>query len=65
MASLVAGCGVKGDPKKYPDTIVDSYVHDYTGSEPSVEELERIKSTKVIPSVVDPKQTPVPAPVKP
>jgi predicted small lipoprotein YifL len=65
LLTITAGCGVKGPPKKFPETIVDSYTREYTGSDPSAEELERIKNTKVIPSAVDPKQTPAPAPIKP
>jgi predicted small lipoprotein YifL len=56
------GCGVKGSPLKYPETIVESYTREYTGSDPTPEELERIKNTKVIPSVVDPKQSTIPVP---
>lgn len=59
------GCGVKAPPLKHPETIVDSYTRDYTGSDLSAEEIERKKNSTVIPSVVDPKQHPQPAPVKP
>lgn len=61
----VVGCGVKAPPLKHPETIVDSYTREYTGSDLSPEEIERKKNTTVIPSVVDPKQTPQPPPVKP
>lgn len=52
----LASCGVKGPPVQYPETIVDSYLKDYTGSELSPEEIERTKNTQAIPSTLDQQQ---------
>ncbi len=56
----LASCGVKGPPVKYPETIVDSYVKDYTGSDLSPEEVERTKNTQAIPSTLDQQQQKLP-----
>lgn len=57
----LASCGVKGPPVKHPETIVDSYVKDYTGSELSAEEIERTKDKQAIPSTLDQQQQKIPA----
>jgi hypothetical protein len=59
----LASCGVKAPPIKYRETIVDSYVKDYTGTEPSAEEIERTKDKQSIPSTLDQQQQKTP--VKP
>lgn len=47
------GCGVKADPIKFSETAIDSYVQGYTGSEPTAEELERMKSkSEKVPSLI-------------
>jgi predicted small lipoprotein YifL len=60
-----ASCGVKGPPVQYPETIVDSYVREYTGSDLSPEELERIKNQRAIPSTLDQQQQKLPTSNKP
>ncbi len=40
---FVTGCGVKADPVKYPETVIDSYVKSYTGNDQTPEEIERAK----------------------
>ncbi|MEA9354856.1 lipoprotein [Bacteriovorax sp. PP10] len=59
----LTSCGVKGPPVKYRETIVDSYVKDYTGTELSAEEKERTKDKQSIPSTLDQQQQKIP--VKP
>ncbi len=49
-----ASCGVKGPPVQYTETIVDSYIHEYTKGELSPEESERIKNQQITPSKNDP-----------
>lgn len=50
----LAGCGVKAPPQKYPDTAIDSYIREYTGTtELSPEELERTKDKPATMSVED------------
>ena len=56
---------MKAPPLKHPETIVDSYTREYTGSDLSAEEIERKKNSTIIPSVVDPSQPPQPPPIKP
>ena len=58
LLSILSSCGVKGPPLTYPETIVDSYTRDYTGSDPTPEELARMNNKTVIPSSIDPKQSP-------
>lgn len=57
----LASCGVKGPPVQYHETIVDSYVKEYTGTEPSSEEIERTKDKQAIPSTLDQQQQKTPA----
>lgn len=52
----LSSCGVKGPPLKDPETIVDSYVRGYTGSDLSAEELERTQDKKAIPSTLEQQQ---------
>lgn len=59
----LSSCGVKGPPVKDPDTIIDSYVREYTGSDLSPEELERTQDKTAIPSTLDQQQQKLP--VKP
>jgi hypothetical protein len=44
---------VKGPPVQHPETAIDSYVQNYTGTEPTAEELERTKDKEVIPSTLE------------
>ena len=60
LLSTLASCGVKGPPVQYPETIVDSYVRDYTGSDLTPEEIERIKNQQTIPSTLDQQQQKLP-----
>lgn len=54
FVSLLFGCGVKAPPRQYPDTSVDSYVREYTGTtELTPEELERTKDKPPVSSVED------------
>ena len=52
----LSSCGVKGPPKSFPDTIVESYTREYTGAEPTPEEKERMQNKTAIPSALDPQQ---------
>ena len=61
----LASCGVKGPPVKYTETIVDSYVQEYTKSELSPEELERAKNQQITPSKNEPEFLTNPPPIKP
>jgi predicted small lipoprotein YifL len=36
----IAGCGVKAPPLQHPDTIIDSYVTEYTGASAPLPPLE-------------------------
>lgn len=63
MALSLVGCGVKGPPKSYPETIIDSYTREYTGTEPTPEEVERMKNKTPIPSALDPQQVPNQTPI--
>ena len=60
-----ASCGVKGPPVQHPETIVDSYIHDYTKSDLSHEEIERAKNQQIIPSKNDPQLQKITTPAKP
>ena len=60
----LSACGVKGPPMKHPETIVDSYVKDYTGAEMTPEEIERTKN-QAIPSTMDTQQIKQPTTTKP
>lgn len=61
----LASCGVKGPPVQHPETIVDSYVREYTGSDLSPEEIERVKNQQTIPSTLDQQQQKLPTSSKP
>lgn len=61
----LASCGVKGPPVQHPETIVDSYVREYTGSDLSPEEIERVKNQQKIPSTLDQQQQKLPTSSKP
>lgn len=51
---MICGCGVKAPPLKYPETIVDSYTREYTGTtELTPEEIERTKDKPPVSSVED------------
>ena len=50
----LSSCGVKGPPVKDPETIVDSYVREYTGEDMTAEEVERTKTQEAIPSTLGP-----------
>jgi len=56
LGLTLSSCGVKGPPVQYPDTIVDSYIKNYTGTEPTAEEIERKNNKDVIPSPLDQQQ---------
>jgi predicted small lipoprotein YifL len=59
----LSACGVKGPPKSYPDTIIDSYTREYTHSDPTPEESARMRNKTPIPSALDAQQTANPTPV--
>ncbi len=47
-------CGVKAPPEQYPNTSVDSYIREYTGTtELTPEEIERTKNKPPVSSVED------------
>lgn len=43
-------CGVKSPPAQYPETIVDSYIHDYTDDDTTSQEPKQ----QTAPSVTKP-----------
>jgi predicted small lipoprotein YifL len=57
----LSSCGVKGPPVQFPETIVDSYVREYTGSDMTPEELDRVKNQQTIPSTLDQQQQKIPS----
>ena len=61
----LTSCGVKGPPLPYPETIVDSYVREYTESDLSPEEIERMKNQQIIPSTLDQQKQKSPTSKKP
>ena len=61
----LASCGVKGPPVQHPETIVDSYIRDYTKSDLTPEEIERSKNQQIIPSKNDPQLQQTAPPTKP
>ena len=61
----LSSCGVKGPPVQYPETIIDSYVREYTGSDLTSEEIERVKNQQTIPSTLDQQQQKTPSSAKP
>lgn len=65
LLSVLTSCGVKGPPIKYPETVVDSYVQEYTGSNITPEEAERAKNQQIIPSTLDQQQQKLPVSTKP
>lgn len=65
LLTTIFSCGVKGPPVQHTETIVDSYVREYTNSEMDAEEIERLKNQKTIPSTIELQQKKEPSPVKP
>ena len=61
----LTSCGVKGPPVQYPETIVDSYVREYTGSNLTAEEIERAKNQQITPSTQDQQLQNLPTSKKP
>nr|BDT30263.1 hypothetical protein BHI3_37290 [Bacteriovorax sp. HI3] len=54
ISITLSSCGVKAPPVQYPDTSVDSYIREYTGTtELTPEEIERTKDKPPVSSVED------------
>ena len=48
---------MKADPVKYSETVIDSYVQNYTGKEAPAEDLEQVKKQE--PETKSPPLTPI------
>jgi len=47
---VLAGCGVKGPPLKYPDTVMQSYIDDYTGEKGELPAKPQYEDKSAVPA---------------